>query len=115
MGLPGRGEGPGAEAFSQNGLMMVTPENKRKVYGVLVCIRKKVPLLLGLIMDFMGTRAEATKLKGMVNSIPGRKCKFYTHALESRHERKSKMTVRGKGLSVGRVLQGRVAHRWAGR
>jgi hypothetical protein len=35
-----------------------------------VCIRKKVPLLLRLVMDFVGTSAEAAELKEVVNEIP---------------------------------------------
>jgi hypothetical protein len=34
-----------------------------------VCIRKKVPLLLRLVMDFVGTGAEAAKLKEVVSAI----------------------------------------------
>jgi len=35
-----------------------------------VCIRKKVALLLRLVMDFVGTGAEASELKEVVNAIP---------------------------------------------
>jgi hypothetical protein len=38
---------------------------------MLVCIRKKVPLLLRLVMYFVGTGAEAAELKEVVNAIPG--------------------------------------------
>lgn len=41
-----------------------------------ICIRNKIPLLLGLIMDFVGTGAETTKLKETVNATPGGKCEF---------------------------------------
>ena len=40
----------------------VVGQNKRKIHGMFICIRKKVPLLLGLIMDFVSTTANAAKL-----------------------------------------------------
>jgi len=40
----------------------VVGQNKRKIHRVFICIREKVPLLLGLIMDFMSTSANAAKL-----------------------------------------------------
>lgn len=49
----------------------VVGQNERKIYRVFVCIRKKIPLLLRLVMDFVGTVAEATELKEVVNAITG--------------------------------------------
>ena len=47
----------------------VVGQDKRKIYGMLVCIREKIPLLLRLVVDFVGTVAEAAKLKEVVNAI----------------------------------------------
>jgi hypothetical protein len=41
----------------------VVGQNKGKIHWMFVCIRNKVPLLLRLIMDFVGTGAEAAELK----------------------------------------------------
>ena len=48
----------------------VVGQDKRKIYRMFVCIREKIPLLLGLVMDFVGTGAEAAELKEVVNAIP---------------------------------------------
>jgi len=40
----------------------VVGQNKRKIHRMFICIREKVPLLLGLVMDFVGTSANAAKL-----------------------------------------------------
>jgi hypothetical protein len=48
----------------------VVGQDKREIYRMFVCIRKKIPLLLRLVMDFVGTGAEATELKEVVNAIP---------------------------------------------
>lgn len=58
----------------------VVGQNKRKVYRMFVCIRKKVPLLLRLVMDFVGTGAEAAELKEVVNAMPSGN-KRLTHML----------------------------------
>jgi hypothetical protein len=43
---------------------------------VFVCIGNKVPLLLRLIMDFVGTGAEAAELKEVVNAIQSENWEF---------------------------------------
>jgi hypothetical protein len=48
----------------------VVGQDKRNIYRMFVCIRKKIPLLLRLVMDFVGTIAEAAELKEVVNEIP---------------------------------------------
>jgi hypothetical protein len=48
----------------------VVGQNKWKIYRMFVRIRKKVPLVLRLVMDFVGTGAEGTELKEVVNAIP---------------------------------------------
>jgi hypothetical protein len=40
----------------------VVGQNKGKVHGMFICIREKVPLLLGLIMDFVSAGTKAAKL-----------------------------------------------------
>ena len=40
----------------------VVGQNKRKVHRMFICIREKVPLLLGMVMDFVSTSANAAKL-----------------------------------------------------
>ena len=40
----------------------VVGQNKRKVHRMFICIREKVPLMLGLIMDFVGITADGAKL-----------------------------------------------------
>jgi len=80
-------------------------QNERKICRTFICIRKKVPLLLGLKMDLVGTGAETAKLIGMISSILSRNGERYTHALESRQQRKWKTTDRGKGLSISEVKQ----------
>ena len=40
----------------------VVGQHKGKVHGMFICIREKVPLLLGLIMDFVSTGTKAAKL-----------------------------------------------------
>jgi len=80
----------------------VVGQNERKIRRTFICIRKKVPLLLGLKMDLVGTGAETAKLREMISSILSRNGGSYTHALESPQQRKWKTTVRGKGLSMTR-------------
>jgi hypothetical protein len=41
----------------------VVGQNERKIRRTFICIRKKVPLLLGLKMDLVGTGAETAKLR----------------------------------------------------
>ena len=81
----------------------VVGQNERKIRRTFICIRKKVPLLLGLKMDLVGTGAETAKLREMISSILSRNGGSYTHALESPQQRKWKTTVRGKGLSMSGV------------
>jgi hypothetical protein len=46
----------------------VVGQDKRKIDRMFVCICQKIPLLLRLVMDFVGTGAEAAELKGVVNA-----------------------------------------------
>lgn len=58
-------------------------------------------------MDFVGTGAEGAKLEeNKVSSIPAGNWSFYTHALVSRQQRKSKTTVRGKDCQWGKNYKG---------
>jgi hypothetical protein len=83
----------------------VVGQNERKIRRTFICIRKKVPLLLGLKMDLVGTGAETAKLRETISSILSRNGGSYTHASESPQQRKWKTTVRGKGLSMSEVKQ----------
>jgi hypothetical protein len=40
----------------------VVGQDERKIDRMFVCIRKKIPLLLRLVMDFVGTGAEAAEM-----------------------------------------------------
>jgi hypothetical protein len=42
-------------------------QNERNIYSMFICIRKKVPLLLRLVMDFVGTGAKTAELKEVVS------------------------------------------------
>ena len=47
----------------------VVGQDEGEIDRMFVCIRKKIPLLLRLVMDFVGTGAEAAKLKKVVNAM----------------------------------------------
>jgi len=79
-------------------------QNKRKIYGMFIYIRKKVPLLLRLIVDFVGATgsAEVAELKEVVNAIPSED-RSPTHVLW-------KVVGRGmrRRLFTGRTVSGEI-------
>ena len=79
----------------------VVGQNKRKIHRMFICIREKVPLMLGLIMDFVGTIANAAKLSKRVRETSSGKGRaLHTCFGESSVEEIEDDCSCGQGLSV---------------